>query len=60
MFNANLDASASQRKTRKQLLLELRRWDEAEEKKKAKPKLDAKKIDAAEYQVRWYICHETV
>jgi E3 ubiquitin-protein ligase RAD18 len=51
MFNANLDASVAQRKTRRQLLTELRRWDETEERKRTRPKLDPKKIDPEEYQV---------
>ena len=51
MFNANLDASPSQRKSVKQLMLELRRWEEAEEKKKTRGKLDAKDFDSEQYQV---------
>ncbi|KIP02641.1 hypothetical protein PHLGIDRAFT_285698 [Phlebiopsis gigantea 11061_1 CR5-6] len=50
MFNANLDASPSQRKSVKQLMLELRRWEEAEEKKKTRAKLDAKDFDSGQYQ----------
>lgn len=52
MFNANLDASPAQRKPVKQLKVEMRRWDEAEEKKKTRKKVDAKDIDPEEYQVR--------
>lgn len=51
MFNANLDASPTQQKTTKQLILELRRWEETEEKKKVRGKLDAKDFDAEQYQV---------
>lgn len=51
MFNANLDASPTQQKTAKQLILELRRWEETEEKKKVRGKLDAKDFDAEQYQV---------
>ncbi|EKM55961.1 uncharacterized protein PHACADRAFT_209467 [Phanerochaete carnosa HHB-10118-sp] len=48
--NANLDASPAQRKSVKQLQVEMRRWDEAEEKKKTRKKVDAKDFDPEEYQ----------
>lgn len=50
MFNANLDASPAQQKTSKQLILELRCWEETEDKKKVRGKLDAKDFDAEQYQ----------
>ena len=51
LFNANLDASPAQRKTTKQLMLDLRRWEETEEKKKGKGKFDTKDFDPEKYQV---------
>ncbi|GJE87930.1 RING-finger-containing E3 ubiquitin ligase [Phanerochaete sordida] len=50
MYNANLDASEGQRKSVKQLQIEMKRWDEAEEKRKTRKKVDAKDIDSEEYQ----------
>lgn len=52
MFNANLDASPGARKTLKQLRLELRRWDDAEERRRARGRPDAREFDADEHQVR--------
>ena len=51
MYNANLDASEGQRRSLKQLQIDMKRWDEAEERRKARKRVEAKDIDPEEYQV---------
>ncbi|THG96771.1 hypothetical protein EW026_g5111 [Hermanssonia centrifuga] len=49
LYNANRDASLLQRKPLKQMKLELKKWEEMEEKKK-KNRADASNLDPATYQ----------
>lgn len=57
MFNANLDASSSERKTLQQLRKELKKWEESSSLEKTLRRTKPNNLDVNTYVVRHTICY---